>query len=229
MKRKYLAILGISLLLMGCDKTEDLYIRNAYNSSIFEENYYTDYDGLDIANFNKKDDVHAGSLTVIAPDNVGENMSSRNPEYAKGILSKLYDGRLDCGSFYQLSRVQLKREGFGTRLPEALDIDKFQMSARGGSTCETPLAKQLDFDYFLTIYTNSDYYEFAFDGNLTPVDNSRNPNPLNITRQFEASFSKTINGVIGYSLTWDCSEFSTTEGVTPDDEIALMLYEVVLE
>lgn len=223
MKRKYLAVLGISLLLIGCDKTEDLYIRNVYNSPIFEENYYTDYDGLDIANFTKKTDVTSNGLAAITSKDVKENMSSRNPEYAKGILSKLYDGRLDCGGYYQLSRVQLKREGFGTRLPEALDIDKFQMSVRGGSTCETPLARQLDFDYFLTLYTNNDYYEFAFDGNHTPTDNN------NITKQFETVFSKTINGVIGYSLTWDCSEFSITEGVTPDDELALMLYEVVLD
>ena len=152
-----------------------------------------------------------------------EKNGIKNNKFNYGILSKLYDGRLDCGGFYQLSRVQLKREGFGTRLPEALDINKFQMSVRGGTTCETPLGKLLDFDYFLTIYTNTDYYEFAFDGNLTPTDNN------NITKQFETVFSKTINGVIGYSLTWDCSEFSITEGVTPDDEIALMLYEVVLE
>ena len=107
------------------------------------------------------------------------NLTKIDSSFNYGITSKLYDGRLDCGGYYQLSRVQLKREGFGTRLPEALDINKFQMSVRGGSTCETPLGRKLDFDYFLTIYTNNDYYEFAFDGNLTPTDNN------NITKQFE--------------------------------------------
>ena len=226
MKRKHLLIFGLSCLLMGCSKTDILYKKDAYNSPVFEENYYTDYDGLNIADFTKLTDT-SGALNKIEADGVKKNMSSRNPEYAKGVLSKLYDGRLECGGLFQLSRVQLNKEGFGTRLPEMLNINKFQFSVRGGTTCAKPLRKYLDFDYFINIYTKNGYYEFLLDGNRTPVDNDSETYKFELT--FANSNNNVIKDVIGYSLTWDCSEFSIVEGVAPDDEIALMLYEVVLE
>ncbi len=42
----------IVALLTSCSKTDELYTNRDYNSPVFDENYYTDYGGLDALNLN---------------------------------------------------------------------------------------------------------------------------------------------------------------------------------
>lgn len=220
MKRKHLLILALIPLVSGCNKTNLLYEKNAYNSSNFRENYYTDYDGLDELNLSKANALNT-SITVVHKSSFDKKMSDQNEEYTKGILSKLYDGRVDCGGYYQLSRVQLNENGFGTKTPETLDVDSFSFSVRGGSTCETPLSMYLDFDFYISLYTNEKEYQLVFDGNLVPTDYS------NQTKLFKTTFTE-IKGVIGYSMKFTCSEFESHKQ-KENDELSMMLYEVVLD
>lgn len=47
MKRKILLLTLIPLALAGCSKTDELYRKSQYNSANFDENYYTNWDGVD--------------------------------------------------------------------------------------------------------------------------------------------------------------------------------------
>ena len=220
MKKKFLLVLPAVLLLAGCPKTDMLYEKNAYNKGFFQD-YYTEYEGLDKVNIER---VDASNKTI---QNHGTatfetKMADENEAYRHGILSKLYDGQVVCGGMYQLSRVQLNNDGFGTRLVESKDVSKLQFSIRGGSSCGTPLNKNLNFNLYIGLYTESKIVNVDFENVSVPTDMSA------ATRLFDVTFDQ-VKGVCGYSMKFICSEFASQPGVTENDELSLMLYEVVLK
>ena len=220
MKKKFLLILPAVLTLTACPKTDNLYERNAYNKGFFQD-YYTEFEGLDKVNLDRVD----ASAAVISKHDGAKfetKMSEENDGYRHGILSKLYDGQVVCGGMYQLSRVQLNKDGFGTRLIESKDVNKMQFSIRGGSSCENPLNRELNFNLFIGLYTSDKIVNLDFENVSVPTDKSAE------TRLFDVSFSE-IKGVYGYTMKFTCDSFASQPGVTENDELALMLYEVVLK
>lgn len=154
MKRKLLCLGIACLVLAGCSKTNELYGRSQYNSSVFDENYYTSWDGVDKIN-SKEVSGQYSQLKVqrsgeIVDLKYGENdynpdklpyvfktdknkefgynnclsKSTKNKEFKYGITSKLFDGRVRCEGLYQLSRVQLNKTGF------AMKFSKYLLNAK---------------------------------------------------------------------------------------------------
>lgn len=117
---------------------------DTYNSPVFDNNFYTDFDSrlmaaddieaikldnetnyvftsygdhnfvdhvdpararsLEFWNFSFNDGAYYGKQN---------NLSLVDESFNYGYASKLFDGRMFCGGKYQLSRVQIKEQGFG--------------------------------------------------------------------------------------------------------------------
>lgn len=161
-KKIILPILTV-LALTSCSKTRLLYGENAYNSPIFDENYYLereDIDSLDIrdttsglhGDITSEDGVE--SLTMAGYNQKGykwfnpedkskefgynNNLDNIEQDFNYGILSKLYDGRVRCEGYYQKSRVQLNKTGYATYFPKSLVEAKYiAFACRGGTSTPT--------------------------------------------------------------------------------------------
>lgn len=154
MKRKLLCLGIACLALTGCSKTNELYGRSQYNSSVFDENYYTYWNGVDKINAkevecqysqlkvqksneiiilkNGENDYNPNKLPYVSSLNKDKEFgynnclskSTKNKEFKYGITSKLFDGRVTCEGLYQLSRVQLNKTGF------AMQFTKYLINAK---------------------------------------------------------------------------------------------------
>jgi len=103
---------------------------NKYNSPVFKENYYTHWDNefknaplakaVDQNDFIRKFDnigvidQKAGEKKYASATDYGADykMNSVNSIFNYGYQSKLFDGRVICGGYYQLSRIQINPNGF---------------------------------------------------------------------------------------------------------------------
>ena len=224
--KKRLLIPLFALLLSGC-KTNDLYKRNLYNSPNFDENYYTIYDNFgDENNFDKQGDV------VIVPtkvDNLGHaNLGADYKAFKNGILSKLYDGRTECGGLYQLSRVQVDKSGFGTKLPNVLNgVEKFEFAARGGSTCPSPLFQILHYNIEIKLVDlgSETIYSYKINNLSLPTDMGGE------TYIYSFDLGNQIN-VSYYSFKFNCVDLpenvSDDYTVEESQHLSIMLYEVLM-
>lgn len=229
MKKKILLLALTSLLLVGCSKTELLYKPNAYNSPIFDENYYLERDNIDslkiennIPGICSTPQSHDG-LSGLSPLDVGSykwkdyeknnmwgyhnNLDGINESFNYGILSKLYDGRVRCDGLYQQSRVQLNKTGYATYFPKTLVNSKFiAFACRGGTTLENPLHMELEFNFTLSFYIHitgsSAYNKITFKLNGIPVqtDNGGNTNLVS----FYLPDKDFLNGAVAMSFEWEC-------------------------
>lgn len=158
MNKKLSPILLFAIALTSCAKTEELYGESEYNSPVFNENYYTNWGGIE----NLEDKIE--SRNSILPHNLKSsssakfkfdgdnteyiwsgnedeefgyqhNLSSLEKKFGYGITSKLFDGRVRCDGLYQKSRVQLDKSGFGMFFPKQLiKVTKFLgFACRGGT------------------------------------------------------------------------------------------------
>lgn len=166
MKKRYLFALLAAISLASCSKTELLYGENAYNSPVFDENYYLDredidelkinqvnqftiwsskngLDAINAAGFNPENRPWLAGLSMDKSEEFGyhNNLDSIEEDFNYGILSKLYDGRVRCEGYYQKSRVQLNKTGYATYFPKSLISAKyFAFSVRGGTSLKNPLS-----------------------------------------------------------------------------------------
>ena len=268
MKKKYLLIPSLVVCLTSCSKTNLLYKENAYNSPIFDENYYTDradIDSLEIQNtLVLAQDFHSeDGLGGLSKDDIGDyvwnsyekekmygyhnNLDSIEESFNYGILSKLYDGRVRCDGYFQLSRVQLNKTGYATYFPKTLyESTYFAFACRGGTTLEKPMGcgptfdsknPAMKFNFIISFYlkiNNSIKYDkisFVLKNVNVQVDNGGNTNLVS----FYLPFAGFLQGAVAMSMEFECvDERMTTYNLTDDyqdkekDHLALMLYEVFL-
>lgn len=176
MKKKLLLIPFASVLLVSCAKTNLLYDENAYNSPIFDENYYTNWEGIDslkihseisgmMSDFHSEDGLGGIKATDVREHKwLEKDEERRNEEWGRqnnltkidssfnyGITSKLYDGRVRCEGYFQKSRVQLAPSGFATYFPKCLvSSNYFAFACRGGSSpthSNLPQTKKSSMEY----------------------------------------------------------------------------------
>ena len=163
MNKKLPLILLSVFALSSCAKTKLLYKENAYNSPIFDENYYTEWEGIDqlqvsqdLNGFygayesNDYTEQGAGNVKIAGDPNHltdytwngdDENqfgyhycLSDIEKKFNYGITSKLFDGRVRCDGYYQKSRVQIDKSGFAMYFPKTLVNAKFLgFACRGGT------------------------------------------------------------------------------------------------
>lgn len=236
MKNKFIVLSLLAIALCSCTKTKELYNNHAYNSPVFDENYYTEWNGVDKINI--KDEVSRSISGDVAPiyENVTDNsnLGEVDSSFKYGYLSKLYDGRLKCDGYYQLSRVQLNKTGFATFFPKQLkDSFSFGIALRGGSTCEHPLATNLKFDFHISFYihnANSDQYNkvtYNLSNVSVTTDNGGSTQMISFFNYGE------VDGAVAMSLTFEMKE-PTRVNLTDDmndkekEHVAIMLYEVLL-
>ena len=153
-KKKLLLLLPV-IALTSCAKTENLYTLNQYNSPVFDENYYTEWEGVEKLNVvetitheftpysSMKNEIMIGGEVVpnykwYGNENeqfgYNNNLSKTEKKFNYGVTSKLFDGRVRCEGYYQKSRVQLDKSGFAMFFPKALKSTKYLgFACRGGT------------------------------------------------------------------------------------------------
>ena len=164
MNKKLPLLLLASIALTSCAKTERLYTENQYNSPVFDENYYTDWEGIDKVNVTEESagQIHSldysiqqeSSLVTIGGRQMktesgqdakwgglkeeqfgySNNLSKTEKKFNYGVTSKLFDGRVRCEGYYQKSRVQVDKSGFAMYFPKALKQTKYLAFACRGGT-----------------------------------------------------------------------------------------------
>ena len=154
MNKRILLLFSV-FALVSCAKTERLYGENQYNSTNFDENYYTDWEGIDklnVGNESSREFTPYSSMNneikiggEIVPDykwdglnseqfGYNNNLSKIEKKFNYGVTSKLFDGRVRCEGLYQKSRVQLDKTGFAMFFPKALKSTKYLgFACRGGT------------------------------------------------------------------------------------------------
>ena len=167
-KKLTLLLLG-AVALASCAKTEKLYTENQYNSPVFDENYYTDWEGinninatdvggglsnLDYSTTAKSENVKIGGNVVegykwdgLKDEQFGynHNLSKIEKKFNYGVTSKLFDGRVRCEGLYQKSRVQVDKSGFAMYFPKALKQAKYLgFACRGGT--DYPSGQEFRYD-----------------------------------------------------------------------------------
>ena len=158
MNKRTPILLLMLFTLTGCAKTKDLYAGDAYNSPIFDENYYTEWEGIKDLTINNSlnmeyshlNSCYARDSKIVIGDTEIENytwggvkeeqfgynnnLSKVEKKFSYGVTSKLFDGRVRCEGLYQKSRVQLDKSGFAMYFPKSLISAKYLgFACRGGT------------------------------------------------------------------------------------------------
>ena len=158
MNKKCILLILTTLALTSCAKTRELYPGDAYNSPIFDENYYVEWDGINNLAISNQVDMPYSNLNlcydrdnkvVIGTTEIenytwggvketqfgyNNNLSKVEKKFAYGVTSKLFDGRVRCEQQYQKSRVQVDKSGFAMYFPKSLVSAKYLgFACRGGT------------------------------------------------------------------------------------------------
>ena len=149
---------------------------------------YQNIDDFYKLNSDKSDDSNKlvwsryGNISEAAPDGKEDFFGAthsisfgRNGDasFARGVLSKLYDGRVSCSGKYAQSRVQIGEEGFGTVLPKQINSARYMSIALRGATDfdeithkQAKLGANNVIDLKLTLYkrdlVNNTYQPYSF-------------------------------------------------------------------
>lgn len=177
------------------------------------------------------------------------NLTKIDSSFAYGYVSKLYDGRVRCESQYQLSRVQLDKNGYSTFFPKRLENYKYFAFTLKGATDyykdgkESPLTSDCRLDIHINFYkhiVNSDSYD-VINFNLQNVsilcDSGGNTDMIvvylanDLNEKERQPIYTDLTGTVAMSFTY---ELKTTKSDLSDDSkadspyhFAVMLYEVL--
>lgn len=237
MNKKSMLILLAASVLAGCARTNELYKTTDYNDSIFDNNYYTEYAGFDVKNYEKVCISSTFSIPNVDYKNYAEdkNLGLVDDAFGKGILSKLYDGRSWCNHLFQKSRVQVDKTGFGAKFPLKLQsAAKFEFIARGGTSPEKSKINtsnygdlKLHYNFEISLYTENKQITYLL--SEVPIYTDSN----NKTTIVSFDLGEEAKNIVGFSMKYECIDIPRTD-TTDDmndkekDHLAIMLYEVLL-
>lgn len=196
-------------------------------------------------NYNKEEYVWLDTENIDHRKEFGYNnnlaLSDSNKEFRYGMTSKLFDGRVRCEGYYQLSRVQLNRNGFAMRFPKYLVSTSYlAFACRGGTDFKDHEFKktEIEIDVDWTFYKETEdqnKYEsvkYQLEKVKIPVDNGGNTALVSFMPYFGEDFSE-LNGAAAMSFEW---RLSNVDDKVNDDyrnnekehHMALMLYEIFI-
>lgn len=266
MRLKHILLPLVAITLCGCSKTDKLYKLGAYESGNFYANYYLKNDTKDFV-FTEKEETPinlqannnlSGLKAEDRGDYVWEDLAGNRKEvlwgyqnnlarvgegFKLGAISKLYDGRVRCDGLQQKSRAQLDKVGYDAKFPMTMsDCDYFAFSCRGGTTLETPLATQLEFNFTIGFFTideaNPNQYVkhiFHLNGLKIETDNSAKTDLVSFYIDKKDNGKSILENTVAMSFSWECIDPKLAENNLTDDRtikekdhLALMLYEVFL-
>lgn len=170
------------------------------------------------------------------------NLISIDSSFARGFLSRLYDGRVHCdGITYAQTRVQIDGSGYGALFPkELMSYRYFALSLRGADETAN-LGTSFNIDINLTFYVynfdSSLYVPYLFQMKNFPIMTNSGGRTTIIGFYFAGVMGADVNLIrraSGMSITFSFAE--EYDGYTLDREdaaegkehFALMLYEVLL-
>ncbi|NCA95144.1 MAG: hypothetical protein EOM79_03535, partial [Epsilonproteobacteria bacterium] len=85
------------------------------------------------------------------------NLISVDEVFARGFLSRLYDGRIQCDGYYAKSRVQIDGAGYGALFPkEMVNYRYFALSVRGADM-------SVNNNFFVNVNINLTFYVYNHD------------------------------------------------------------------
>lgn len=245
MKKHFLLLFVASSCLASCAKTNLLYDDNAYNSPIFDENYYTNWEGIDnleirstttfaapYSSFDGLDGLNKGDVGNYKWSGTEEemwgyhnNLDLIEPAFSYGVLSKLYDGRVRCDGYYQKSRVQLNKTGYATYFPKSLLSTKFiAFAARGGTSTPQSLLDSndkkgllIDFKMSFYIHINNDskYDKVVFEYSNVPLVTDAG-GATNLVSFYLADIKANLANAVAMSLEWECKSDIAKYNITDD-------------
>ncbi len=178
---------------------------------------YTDADGK-VVPYERLDSI-ASRLDDEGERSFGKDHALAHVDegFKQGVLSKLYNGQLECHSWYANARVQMEEEGFKTLLPKTLvDGDVFALSLRG-NTSENTEARFVTADVVLRFYVDHegvyDYYELVYEKAMFPINSGGSAVSLvgsSLLDAFGESFFE--KGIVGYAISFEMPEEGYFEG-----------------
>lgn len=150
-----------------------------------------------------------------------------------GVLSKLYNGQLQCLNQNNYALVQLKEEGIDTKFPKTMTTsDYFFMSFRGGSTLgavDNSSKKRVTYlDLDLKFFYEDGYVLMEFD-NL-PLNTDSGGEPVNFFGFSLSEMGIDPTNMIGYGISYDnvIDEYEGAEAYANiNDYWGLLVYEVM--
>ena len=251
MKKKYLILPLLGMILVGCRKTDESFEHGRYNSSNFDNNYYTEWNGVDKVEIDKTTTILNPFYVKEVAGNFGEydfevkNLIKEEDRFSYGYLSKLYDGRLTCDGYYTLSRVQLNKTGYGTFFPrEYHGSESFGFALRGGTTIPDNMAKpkhvkiNATFSFYIRKENTSVYDRVNIVFENLDILTDRGGDTTYVLMPFTDTIVSSLYGADAMSFNYELvsgqySGFDITDDYTSDpnkekEHFCVMLYEVLL-
>lgn len=172
------------------------------------------------------------------------NLSAIDSAFARGFLSRLYDGRVHCdGVTYAQTRVQIDEKGYGTLFPKELSSYRyFALALRGADESNATFFNvnvNIVVKFYVYDHNNSQYIPYVFEMKDFPVMTNSGGATTIIGFYFagvmgtgsDLDLIRRASGMsVEFSLA-DVYENYTTDRNDTDEEkehFALMLYEVLL-
>lgn len=207
------------------------------------EDKYADVEALEYYSL-LADTPHESAGTGYGPSN---NLISIDDAFARGFLSRLYDGRVHCdGITYAQTRVQIDGSGYGALFPkEMMSYRYFALSLRGADQSENhgfDMNVNVNVTFYVYDYNQSLYVPYLFQMRNFPImTNSGGRSTIigfyfsgvmgaDVTLLRRASamsvtFELGDEPVAGDYANYTIDRNDQTEG---KEHFALMLYEVLL-
>lgn len=253
MKKSLVILPLIVLLLAGCRKTDEAFPENKYNSSIFENNYYWEWNGinyLQIGNDTTFEPSHPMDRTI--PNLPGEvkdldygfevkNLIKEEDRFSYGYLSKLYDGRLSCGGYTTRSRVQLNKTGYATYFPrEYRGSSGIAFALRGATTLSNSPGKKMKIDATFRFYVRREGTDIYDRVNLVykdlEIETDNHGQSTYVDSIFDQEEFDALYGADAMSFEYQMKEtpaysaFDLTDDYfdKTKEHFAVMMYEVLL-
>lgn len=171
------------------------------------------------------------------------NLISIEPAFARGFLSRLYDGRLRCdGRTFAQTRVQIDKNGYGTLFPKELMTYKYFALALRGGEMATSGGFYVDVNLVITFYVfnqeKAKYVPIEFLLNAMPIKTNHGGDTTIVGFYFEEILDnqpdllKRASAMsITYSLASHLDDYETDHTIEASEgktHFSLMLYEVLL-
>ena len=170
------------------------------------------------------------------------NLIALDDAFARGFLSRLYDGRIHCdGITYAQTRVQIDGSGYGTLFPkEMMSYRYFALSLRGAdesSNYDFAMDVNINLTFYVYNHDSALYVPYLFQMKNFPIMTNSGGRTTIVGFYFAGVMGADVNLIrrasgmsITFSLEGDYEDYTidredTTEG---KEHFALMLYEVLL-
>lgn len=255
MNKKFIILPLLMFVLVGCRKTSETYEPGKYNSSKFDENYYTEWNGVDKLTLGESTSISAFEYEqkTIYNDLLPygfdvKNLIKEEDKFSYGYLSKLYDGRLRCDGLTTRSRVQVDGEGYATFFPkEYVSSNSLAFSMRGGTTIPwkyddpnkiSTVKVNLVFTFYKRVENTKTYNTFTLNFNNLEIPTDDNGKTIYVEMQL-FNLTKFISGAVAMSFTFELSDpteyglIDITDKYRSDpnkekEHFSIMLYEFLL-